>query len=282
MAVAEEQHLRVNEDPLYLDGYVRRYRGCRLALAALELDPFSPHRASASSPIATASAPGVLTARRLKKLKAPLDTEIADDFVFKVAVETAAGNTANGALEVPVRFSAVIGSIDRVAPEHQLFNPHKPRLYAAPYTHTAVDTESKTEGQPTGEGEDPSTHTPALPGNTPSTPDKSNPASYGPLEGLYGTAYGLILVLRECGVHCNPIFSKAYSVNDRGIIVKQVRYASQHVSTAVCVLSVCPVCMYGCFTARLLHYSQVDVLFRSVELLHFSHSHLTCIITRSI
>jgi hypothetical protein len=224
LAVAVEQHLRVNEDPLYLDGYVRRYRGCRLALAALELDPFSPHRASASSPAATASAPGVLTARRLQKLKAPLDSEIADDVVFKLAVEAAAANTTNGVLEVPVRFSAVIGSIDRVAPEHQLFNPHKPRLYATSCTHTAADTVAKTEVQPTegevGEGKDP--NTPLLLGNTPLTPNRSDPASYGPLEGLYGTAYGLILVLRECGVHCNPIFSKAYPVNDRSLIVKQV------------------------------------------------------------
>jgi hypothetical protein len=230
LAAAVEQHLRVNEDPLYLDGYVRRYRGCRLALAALELDPFSPHRASASSPAATASAPGVLTARRLQKLKAPLDSEIADDVVFKVAVEAAAANTTNGVLEVPVRFSAVIGSIDRVAPEHQLFNPHKPRLYATPYTHTAADIVAKTEVQPTegeeGKGKDP--NTPLLLGNTPLTPNKSDPASYGPLEGLYGTAYGLILVLRECGVHCNPIFSKAYPVNDRSLIVKQVGM-SQHV-----------------------------------------------------
>jgi hypothetical protein len=229
LAVAVEQHLRVNEDPLYLDGYVRRYRGCRLALAALEIDPFSPHRASASSPGATASAPGALTARRLTKLKPLLDSEIADDVVFKVAVEAAAVNMTNGILEVPVRFSAVIGSIDRVAPEHQLYNPHKPRLYAAPYTHKVVDIVAKAEGQSTGgeeaKCEDP--NTPLLLGNLALTPNKSDPASYGPLEGLYGTAYGLILVLRECGVHCNPIFSKAYSVNDRSLIVKQVWISRQ-------------------------------------------------------
>lgn len=217
IAVAVEQHLRINEDPVYLDGYVRRFRGCRLALAALELDPFSPHKPSVSSPGASSSSPGVLSARRLKKLKALPDNEIADDALFSAIVQAATATLSNGVIEVPVRFTAVIDSIDRVTPEHQLYNPFKPRLYATPRTVV----KAKEETPLTEEGTD--LDTPILLDDTPLAPDTSSSLSYGPLEGLYGTAYGLILVLRECGVHCNPIFSKAYSVNERSNLVKQVR-----------------------------------------------------------